>query len=651
MPRARRAQSNTPFLYKNRQLACVKKGTETMMENAWIIPLFPLLSFLILLLFGKRLKEASTYVGIILTFLSLLFSIVVLFERFTGSNYVAKADWLTIGDLHLTAGFEVNQLNALMLFIVSLVSFLVHTYSKGYMHGDERIPVFYAYLGLFTFAMLGLVISTNLLQTYVFWELVGVGSFLLIGFYFYKEEAKAAAKKAFIMTRIGDVGLFIGMILLFWQTKSFEYDVIFKAVANGEIAKGMITLIAILIFIGAVGKSGQFPLHTWLPDAMEGPTPVSALIHAATMVAAGVYLVAALYPLFLASKTALLTIAIIGGFTAIFAASIGLVQKDIKRVLAYSTVSQLGYMMLALGSGGYVAGVFHLMTHAFFKALLFLAAGSVIHAVHTQDIEEMGGLWKKLKFTGPLFLIGTMAISGVPLLSGFFSKEEILSAAWEGGHPILFLLALIAAFFTAFYMFRLFFMVFTGEFRGKAEHVHESPSNMTVPMMVLGALAIVAGYFNSTWFGTFLGDWLTKGNPVLADTQAEGPFWITIVATIVSLAGIYFAWLIYGKRSVSRNWLSGTGDKLYTILYNKYYIDEFYQMTIIALTKGISAVLRFIDVFIVEGLVKLVVGIVQGLGRLGSKLQTGQVQTYGAMAFVGLAVLVVIYALTGGYLK
>ncbi|MED1469039.1 NADH-quinone oxidoreductase subunit L [Bacillus salipaludis] len=623
-----------------------------MMENAWIIPLFPLLSFVLLLLFGKRLKEASAYVGILLTLASLVYSVLVLFERFTEPTYMTKADWLTIGDLHLTAGFEVNQLNALMLVIVSLVSCLVHTYSKGYMHGDERFHVFYAYLGLFTFAMLGLVISPNLLQTYIFWELVGVGSFLLIGFYFYKEEARAAAKKAFIMTRIGDVGLLIGMILLFWETKSFEYSEIFAAVQNGAVSQSMITLTAILIFIGAVGKSGQFPLHTWLPDAMEGPTPVSALIHAATMVAAGVYLVAALFPLFLASKTALLVIAVIGGITAIFAASIGLVQTDIKRVLAYSTVSQLGYMMLALGSAGYVAGVFHLMTHAFFKALLFLAAGSVIHAVHTQNIEEMGGLWKKLRLTGPLFLIGTLAISGVPLLSGFFSKDEILASAWEGGHPILFVLALIAAFFTAFYMFRLFFMVFTGEARGDQKHVHESPSNMTIPMIILGVLAVIGGYVNTPWFGEFLGDWLVDGNETLAaHAHVEAPVWIMIAATVVSLLGIYLAWLIYGKRSVSRNWLSGTGDMLHTILLNKYYIDEFYQMSVVAVTTGISYFLKFIDTFIVEGIVKGVVGFVQGLGASGSKMQTGQVQTYGAVAFVGLAVLAVIFALTGGYLK
>ncbi len=621
------------------------------MENAWIIPLFPLLSFIFLILFGKRLKDASAYVGILLTLASFVYSLVVLFERFTTPTFKSEAVWLTIGDTQLTAGFEVNQLNALMLVIVSLVSFLVHTYSKGYMHGDERFPVYYAYLGLFTFAMLGLVLSPNLLQTYIFWELVGLGSFLLIGFYFYKEEAKKAAKKAFIITRIGDVGLLIGMILLFWQVGSFEYDEIFSAVAAGAVSSTMITLTAILIFIGAVGKSGQFPFHTWLPDAMEGPTPVSALIHAATMVAAGVYLVAALFPLFTASNVALMTVAIVGAVTAIFAATIGLVQKDIKRVLAYSTVSQLGYMMLALGSAGYVAGVFHLMTHAFFKALLFLAAGSVIHAVHTQDIEKMGGLWKKLRVTGPLFLIGTLAISGVPLFSGFFSKDEILIAAWAHGNTVLFWLAVIAAFFTAFYMFRLFFMVFTGESRSDMKHVKESPSVMTLPMVVLAILAVVAGYVNTPWFGTFLGDWLTDGNPALGSGHIEGPVWIMIVATIVSLAGIYLAYLMYGKRSLSRDWLSGAVPSIYNTLYNKYYVDELYELTIVKLTRGISKLLTIIERFIVEGLVKTVAGVVAGLGRAGSSFQNGQVQRYGAVAFVGLAILVVVFAVTGGYLK
>ncbi|MBB5323980.1 NADH-quinone oxidoreductase subunit L [Anoxybacillus tepidamans] len=617
-----------------------------MMENAWIIPLFPLVSFFILLVVGKRMKEASAYVGMAATLLSFIGAVAVFAERLNEPTYQVKQVWFTIGNMNITAGFEINPLNALMLVVVSLVSFLVHMYSKGYMHGDERFSVFYAYLGLFTFAMLGLVISANLLQTYIFWELVGLGSFLLIGFYFYKEEAKAAAKKAFIMTRIGDVGLLIGMILLFWQTGSFQYDDIFAAVKAGSVSETMITLSAILIFIGAVGKSGQFPLHTWLPDAMEGPTPVSALIHAATMVAAGVYLVASLFPLYEASEPAMLTVAVVGGFTAIFAASIGLVQTDIKRVLAYSTVSQLGYMMLALGSGGYVAGIFHLTTHAFFKALLFLAAGSVIHAVHTQDIEKMGGLWRKMPLTAPLFLIGTLAISGVPLLSGFFSKDEILVAAWTNGHVILFWLAVVAAFFTAFYMFRLFFLVFGGDMRGDAHDVHESPTVMTMPMIVLGVLAVVAGYINTPWFGTFLGDFLTGETNV----HEEAPAWIMVVATAVSLAGIFLAWLMYGKKSLSRDWLSSRAPLTYNVLFNKYYVDEFYTITVGYATKVLSLFLQYVDRFIVEGLAGLIASLTKAIGTLGSRWQNGQVQMYGAAMFIGLTILVVILAFTGGYL-
>ncbi|WP_026591872.1 NADH-quinone oxidoreductase subunit L [Bacillus sp. UNC437CL72CviS29] len=617
-----------------------------MIDYAWLIPLFPLASFFLLIIFGGKLREGSSWLGIFLTFLSFVGAATVLIERFSSETVKHQWLWLRIGDVDLSFGFEINALNALMLFIVTLVSFLVHVYSKGYMHDNERLPIFYAYLGLFTFAMLGLVISTNLLQLYIFWELVGLGSFLLIGFYFFKEEAKLAAKKAFIMTRIGDVGLFIGMILLFWQAGSFEYDAIFKAMKMGDVSPTMITLTAILIFIGAMGKSGQFPLHTWLPDAMEGPTPVSALIHAATMVAAGVYLVATMFPLFSASPVAMQTVAVVGAFTAIFAASIGLVQTDIKRVLAYSTVSQLGYMMLALGSAGYVAGVFHLTTHAFFKALLFLAAGSVIHAVHTQNINEMGGLQKKMKVTGLLFLIGTLAISGVPLLSGFFSKDEILVATWVHGNYVLFVLAVLAAFLTAFYMFRLYFLVFTGE--AKKEDVRESPRVMTFPMIVLGVLAVLAGYINTPWFGTFLGDWLTKDIPFQVE-QSHGPVWIMIVATLVSLAGILLAYLIYGKRSISRDWAGGKETVLYSLLKEKYYVDEIYNVTVVPLVKGIAYVLRLCEVYIVEGIAQLIGRIVKGTSNVGSKLQNGNVQVYGTVMAVSLAALVVILLYTGGY--
>jgi NADH-quinone oxidoreductase subunit L len=620
-----------------------------MLQNSWLIPLFPLLSFVLLLIFRKSKSEGTAWIGVLLTGLSLILSLGVWIAVWQGDGIKVEGTWFEIGERAITMGYEVNPLNALMLVIVSLVSFLVHLYSKGYMHGDERFPVFFAYLGLFSFAMLGLVLSPNLLQLYMFWELVGLGSFLLIGFYYFKPEAKAAAKKAFVMTRIGDVGLFIGMVLLFWQVGSFEYDEIFASVRNGDISSGMLTLTALCIFVGAIGKSGQLPLHTWLPDAMEGPTPVSALIHAATMVAAGVYLVAAMYPLFQASETALTVVAVVGGVTAIFAASIGLMQKDIKRVLAYSTVSQLGYMMLALGASGYVAGIFHLTTHAFFKALLFLAAGSVIHAVHTQNIDEMGGLWKKLRLTGPLFLIGALAISGVPLLSGFFSKDEILASTYADGRYGLFWLAVVAAFMTAFYMFRLFFLVFTGKPRGDQSGVHESPSVMTLPMIVLGVLAIVAGYLNTAWFGTFLSDYLAEGPVELAHGDHHGPSWIPIVATAASFLGIGLAYLIYQKGTLSRNWITRSLPGLSNVIYNKWYVDEGYDATFVKGTKGLSKLGVLFDKYIVDGLVAAVVSGVQGLSKVGSRLQNGQVQTYGTFAIFGIVILLLIVALTGGY--
>lgn len=613
-----------------------------MMDYAWLIPLFPLVSFVLLVIFQRKLRENSSFVAIFFVFLSFIGAVFVLIERLAAETVKESWTWLQFGDVNISFGFEVTALNALMLFIVTLVSLLVHVYAKGYMDGDVRLPIFYAYLGLFTFAMLGLVISINLLQLYIFWELVGLGSFLLIGFYFFKAEAKAAAKKAFIMTRIGDVGLLIGIILLFLEAGSFEYDAIFQAVQAGNISETMILLTAILIFVGAIGKSGQFPLHTWLPDAMEGPTPVSALIHAATMVAAGVYLVAVMFPLFLASEAAMQTVAVIGGFTAIFAASIALVQTDIKRVLAYSTVSQLGYMMLALGSAGYAAGIFHLTTHAFFKALLFLAAGSVIHAVHTQNIEEMGGLFKKMKLTGTLFLIGTLAISGVPLFSGFFSKEEIFVATWESENYGLFALALVAALLTSFYMFRLYFLVFTGEARSAQHHVHESPATMTMPMMILGLFSVFIGYVNTPWFGTFLADWLGGAKPT------HGPVWIMIITTLVSLVGIALAYFIYGKRTLSRNWLLSDDSMTHSLLKEKYYIDELYEATIIRFTKWKAKLFQLFETYVVEGAAQVTAGIVKGASAAGAKVQDGKVQTYGTVTAVCLAILVVILLFTGG---
>ena len=621
-----------------------------MMKLVWIIPLFPLLSFVLLLLFGKRLKDKSAYVGIELASLALLGSLMVLFSRFQSSTYTSVMDWVKIGETQVTMGVEVSQLNALMLVIVSLVSLLVHIYSIGYMAGDGRIPAFFAYLGLFTFAMLGLVISPNLLQLYIFWELVGLGSFLLIGFYFHRDAARRAAKKAFIMTRIGDVGLFIGIILLFWKTGSFEYGAIFAAVENGALSSGWITATALLIFIGAIGKSGQFPLHTWLPDAMEGPTPVSALIHAATMVAAGVYLVATMFPLFAASETALLTVAVIGAFTALFAASIATVQKDIKRILAYSTVSQLGLMMLALGTAGYAAAVFHLTTHAFFKALLFLAAGSVIHAIHTQQIDEMGGLWKKMKWTGSLFLIGTMALTGFPLLSGFFSKEEILLSVWESGNITLFSVALLTSILTAFYMFRLFFLVFMGPSVTDASKVQESPASMKVPMIILGVLSIFAGYVNTPWFGTFLSDWLVDGNKYVTHAHAESPLWMLIAAILAFVIGSGAAYWMYGKRKSVSTEEDGPGP-LYQLLENKFYIDEIYEYTILRIVRWIGILLSWVEKYVLQGIIATIAYLVN-LGAIkGADAQNGQIQIYGMIAVLGLAAVLVIFALTGGYVR
>ncbi|WNC14514.1 NADH-quinone oxidoreductase subunit L [Brevibacillus brevis] len=630
---------------------------DILLHYAWLIPLFPLLAFIVIVSFGRQLKEGASLVGIVLTAISFVIAVLVFWERFqtAATDYKFVVDWLQVGDIVINMGFEVTPLNAMMLVIVTLVSLLVQIYSRGYMHGDERFPVFYQYLALFTFSMLGLVISPNLLQVYIFWELVGVCSFLLVGYYYFKPEAKAAAKKAFIVTRVGDLGLFIGICLLFWWTGSFDFEQIFESVALGRLEPWMITLAAILIFVGAVGKSGQFPLHTWLPDAMEGPTPVSALIHAATMVAAGVYLVAASYPLFIASETALTVVAYVGGFTAIFAASIGLTQRDIKRVLAYSTVSQLGYMMMALGvagAAGYVAGSFHLMTHAFFKALLFLGAGSVIHAVHTQDVFEMGGLWKKMPITALTFLIGCLAIAGIFPFAGFWSKEEILGAVYAAHRFDLLVIALVAAFFTAFYMFRLYFLTFTGEPRGKHE-AHESPSVMTGPLLILAVLAIVAGFVN-TPYAPMLSDWLLATSTgdsitsVFGDGGEHTATWLQVLALAISILGIVLAYFMYGKKSVPADAIPETLPWLYRLSYRKYYVDELYQYAIVRPLGWLGIVLNGFDKYIVDGLVGLVAKIVQGIGALHARMQSGQVQSYGAVVLFGLLLLIVAISLTAG---
>ncbi|MFC4769506.1 NADH-quinone oxidoreductase subunit L [Effusibacillus consociatus] len=632
-----------------------------MVAYAWLVPFFPFVAYLLLLILGRRAQEGVVAaIGVAAAVASFVVSLLAMGDVVAnGFKGAYSFRWLTLGDTQLTVGFEVTQLNAIMLVVVSFVSTLVLLFSKGYMHGDSRFSVFYQYLSLFIFSMLGLVISPNLLQLYIFWELVGLCSYLLVGFWYFKPEAAAAAKKSFVVTRIGDVGLFIGIILLYLATGSFEYQAIFEFVkaAGGQAATigtafgldpmTLFTLIAILIFIGAVGKSAQFPLHVWLPDAMEGPTPVSALIHAATMVAAGVYLVARTFPLFEASPTALMVVAGIGGFTAIFAAAIGLTQNDIKRVIAYSTISQLGYMMLALGVSAYVASVFHLMTHAFFKALLFLAAGSVIHAVHTQDIREMGGLWKKMPVTTWTFLFGALALSGIPPFAGFWSKDEILTAAFASGNTFLAILATAAAFFTAFYIFRVFFLTFTGEYRGDPSvHPHESGPVMTIPLVLLAIMSAVIGFANAPFLGSPFEHFL-QGQRALG---AHYPFEFTtaVVSVLVGAAGIFLAYLMYGKRTVDAGQVARASGPLYTLSFRKFFIDEIYHVIIVTPFVWIGKILNFIDRWIVDGLVELV-GHTTYASSLGLKYgQNGQIQTYGLLTSIGVLALVAVSLYLGG---
>ncbi|MDF2724364.1 MAG: proton-translocating NADH-quinone oxidoreductase, chain, partial [Paenibacillus sp.] len=557
-------------------------------------------------------------------------------------DYNYAFDWIRIGDYTLRIGFEVTNLTVMMLVVVTLVSLLVNIYSAGYMKHDERITVFYGYVALFTFSMLGLVLSDNLLSLYIFWELVGVCSFLLVGFWYAKPKARAAAKKAFIVTRIGDAGLLLGILLLFWYMPDHALDfTTIQSVFDGQsgaMTTGITTLIALLIFLGAVGKSGQFPLHVWLPDAMEGPTPISALIHAATMVAAGVFLIARTYDIFRDSAAAMETVAYVGGFTAIFAATIALAQNDIKRILAYSTVSQLGYMMMALGLGSLTGGIFHLFTHAFFKALLFLGAGSIIHAVHTQNIQEMGGLGSKMKVTAWTFAIGALALSGIPPLSGFWSKDLILTTAFET-NPLLFVVGLAAAFCTALYMSRLFFLVFTGKPGAAAADAHESPASMTVPLVVLAALAALAGFVETPWNGWF-GSWLS------GEAEAAHGSGVAIVASIaVGLLGIYVGWLFYGKRSVSRTAARERLPWLVKLLEKSYYVDEIYAAVVVKPLKTIGAVLIVVDEYIIGGIVRLTGIAATSAGRAAARLQNGQVQTYSLAAVIGF--IVIIAAIVG----
>jgi NADH-quinone oxidoreductase subunit L len=612
--------------------------TITLMGLA--IAALPLLAFIVIVAFTKKMRMISALISISAIAAAFVMSVVILLGQIKAPGlHSVNFPWMHIANIELNMGIMINQLTSVMFIVVTFVSLMVQIYSVGYMREDEGFAKFFAFLSLFSFSMLGIVISNNLMQIYIFWELVGLSSYLLIGFWYQKPEASDAAKKAFVVNRVGDFGFLIGILMLSFMAGTFDFEKVIAFVAAGNVEQGKMTIIALLLFCGAVGKSAQFPLHVWLPDAMEGPTPVSALIHAATMVAAGVFMVARLFGIFSASADAMQVIAYIGGFTAIFAASIALTQDDIKRVLAYSTLSQLGYMMLALGIGGYTAGMFHLFTHAFFKALLFLGAGSVIHAMHTNNIWEMGGLHKKMPVTSITFLIAALAISGIFPLAGFWSKDEILVLLEHSGNKLLYYTAIITAFMTAFYMFRLWIVTFTGEL--KNGHAHESPLTMTVPLMILAFMSVVAGLFGMPWLEknvfTFL--YFHEAHEV------EFNMAIAVKSNIVAVCGIALAVLIYGLKIVKAETMKKITGPLYTLSKNKFYFDEMYLALINTAFITLTEIVKWFDRRVVDGCVNLVAFFTRWSGMKLRYSMTGRVQNYALMIFSGLIIVIVAFAI------
>ncbi|HLG21831.1 MAG TPA: NADH-quinone oxidoreductase subunit L [Candidatus Manganitrophaceae bacterium] len=617
----------------------------------WLILLSPLIASIIITVLTRKSGRLSALISVGAILLSFFLSLgplahILAEPQAPPTEYFWY--WLNLPTLQVKMGILIDPLSVVMLLVVTGVGSLIHIYSMGYMKGDPGYSRYFASLSFFTFSMLGIVLSNNFVQTYIFWELVGLSSFLLIGFWFEKPSAADAAKKAFLTTRVGDFGFMIGIVFLYFVVGSFNFSELSASLKQGGFPETLLTVAALLIFTGAVGKSAQFPLHVWLPDAMEGPTPVSALIHAATMVAAGVYLVARSFFLFSAAPDALEAVAYIGGFTAIMAATIAIAQNDIKRIIAYSTLSQLGYMMMGLGVGGYTAGMFHLTMHAFFKALLFLAAGSVIHAVHTQDIWEMGGLSKYLKITSTTFLIGALANAGLFPLSGFWSKDEILVAAYESGHLLLFWVGIVTAFFTALYMFRLFFVVFTGaprsaEGHGKHEAPHESPPVMTVPLVILAFFSAVAGFAGAPGLEHGFASYVhfgAAGHPAFHFSIAAG-------STLVALAGIGVAWAFYSARLFSAERLASRFSFAYRLLQNKYYFDELYFWIIRNIQGGIALFCNWVEEWVVINFfVNGTAALTRWTGGILRLSQTGKLQTYLMMFIIGIIGVVLLLLAT-----
>jgi NADH-quinone oxidoreductase subunit L len=640
-----------------------------VIHYAWLIPSFPAIAFFLIVFLGKRMPRKGPEIGITAVFASFVMSLIVLWHFVTGGEpVVSSLRFLDAGSFFkVEVGQNVDGLAAVMFVVVTLVSLLVQIYSTEYMRGDRRYTWYFAALSLFTASMLNLVIASNLYQLLVGWELVGICSYLLIGHWWEEKENSDAAIKAFITTKTGDIPFLFGIFVLTIAAHTSNIPEITHLAETHQIAAGTLMVAALLLFGGAIGKSAQFPLHVWLPDAMAGPTPVSALIHAATMVAAGVYLVGRLFAVFAPSGHALALVGAIGSVTMLIAALLAMVQDDIKRVLAYSTVSQLAYMVAALGLGeeGYTPGLFHLFTHAFFKALLFLGAGSVIHAVHSNNMSEMGGLRKPMPVTFWTFVIGAAALSGIPPLAGFWSKDEIITEAFKTGHYPIFVAALATAILTAFYMTRAVLLTFFGDYRGHGEHAahpHESPPAMTVPLVILGGLSVVAGaVFGPT--GLFH-DWVHVGDVAHKPTN----WGFAAVSILGALAGIAVGYRLY-SRWRERDPVQRLGPA-YTLLEHKYYLDDLYLGGVVRpvqyrlssavywtnqrildglvngagwLTRKLSLGVDVVDRRAVDGAVNGVGQFTRGSGGLLRRIQTGNVQRYAAVLFAVVAVLAVLF--------
>ena len=637
------------------------------MEWAWLIPVFSFGAVPLIIIFGKYLPGKGSPLAILAIaggFALFWFVLVGFLGASPGTDGCTTSDhtgtltceyqrtWFQAGlpgqvsnideSIHLTWGILIDPLTLVMLGLITFVALMVQVYSLGYMHGDSRFSWYYAFHALFIAAMLTLALADNFLLLYVAWELVGLCSYLLTGFWFERPSAREAAKKAFIVTRIGDVGLLIGILLIWREVGSFSMTAAFEAVHAGVISQGMATVVALLLFAGAAGKSAQFPLHVWLPDAMEGPTPVSALIHAATMVAAGVYLVARVYPIFEASGDALLVVAIIGLITSLGASTIALMSTDLKRILAYSTISHLGLMMLSLGAFGYTAAIFHLIAHGFSKALLFLGAGSVMHSTEELDIRKMGGLRKVMPLTALLFSIGALSLGGIPILAGFWSKDEILVAVNDHLPPVFIVLTLLTAFLSALYMARAMFAVFFGELRPEHEHVHDAPPTMAITMFLLGILALGFGLVSLNWPGPYdgIGTFLFFEEP----EAFHFTVWLGVLSTVLAVVAFVLGYLIYARKSISMENMRSRLSLLVALAENKYYIDELYQFVVDRIVLTLAAAVGFFDRALINDVG--VNGPAKTVRRVGVILRlhvTGHVYSYALAMTLGTVVLAVFF--------